>query len=347
MNVIDILILVVTIYLVYIMVRSSRLHESAEFQTKGVKKRKHKKHRKYKNILKHTDVTDSNIRNNNDKFKFVEIQFHNDYKEIHTAIIKMSDQKQLFNTADIPVNHTKPSPKKTDKLIKHFLRELNRVIKSTEDTSPEKSGWNVAVPNENAKNGWDEHMESLGLPSSIYKPPSAKSHVKLLEVKQVSAMETEYDMRITCVLLCKKQNTQDQILLKVNFWIDKRDINEDRNIFNDNEDTYSVDNINDELKVVIEEIFIIGYYVADTQHNKGTVQDFYNFTDITGRDGMMNQEEILKQLVAKRKARALETGTSILSPRELEQMKAQIPHMTNFEQYRSENNIFSSHDSEE
>ena len=157
----------------------------------------------------------------------------------------------------------------------------------------------MAAPNKNIASGWDEHMKNLGLPPSIYKS-STKSHIQLVDTKEISAMETENEMRITCVLLCKKQNVRDQILLKVNFWIDKRDINEDREIFND-EDTYSVGN--DELKVVIEDVFIIGYFINETCGTKSS-QDFYNFKNITGKDGMMNQGEMTKQLIDKRKARA-------------------------------------------
>jgi hypothetical protein len=352
MNIIDILILVVTIYLIYIMVKPSILeantsistplhkkyktHERNKKHTKRTRHKKHKKYGKHNNASTHMDPPEYD-----NKLKFVDMQFHNDYKEIDTAIVKMSDQKQLFNTADVPVNHTKPGTRKTDKLIKYFMTHINASIRSMGDNPVETAGWNIALPNNNTNNGWDKHMNSLGLPSSIYKTSAGKSALQLLETKEISAMETENDMRITCVILCKKQNVRDNILLKINFWIDKKDINEDRNLLND-KDSYSIDN-DDELKVVIENIFIIGYYVVD---NVGSSENFYEFKNITGKDGMMNQEEILKQLVAKRKARAVETGTSILSPRELEQIKAQIPHMTNFEEYRNENNIFSD-DSEE
>jgi hypothetical protein len=293
--------------------------------------RKHKKHKKHKGD-RQIDINQSDP----NRLKFVDMQFHNDYKEIDTAIVKMSNQKQLFNTADIPVNHTKPDRKKTDRLIKYFMQYINTTIESMDNNSPETAGWNIAVPNKNISSGWDKHMKSLGLPSSIYKTSADRSSLQLLETKETSAMETENDMRITCVILCKKQNVRDHILLKINFWIDKKDINEDRDFLND-EDSYSI-NSDEELKVVIENIFIIGYYLADSDH----AENFYEFKNITGRDGMMNQEEILKQLVAKRKARSVETGTSILSQRELEQIKAQTPHMTNFEEYRNENTIFSS-----
>ena len=347
MNIIDILILVVAVYLVYIMVKPSILKSniSEESSISTVSRKKHRKnkkntsHKSHKSHKKHDKYDKISIHTNPssvDKLKFVDIQFHNDYKEIDTAIVKMSNQKQLFNTADIPVNHTKPNVKKTDRLIKYFMKYINNTIKSMGDNPVETAGWNIAVPNNNKNTAWDKHMNSLGLPSSIYETPADKSTLQFLETKEISAMETENDMRITCVILCKKQNVRDQILLKINFWIDKKDINEDRNFLND-KDSYSIEN-DEELEVVIENIFIIGYYITD---GSGSSENFYEFKNITGKDGMMNQEEILKQLVAKRKARAVETGTSILSPRELEQLKAQIPHMTNFEEYRSENNIFS------
>ena len=133
MNVIDIIILIVTVYLVYIMVKSSVPTEHYGKKTHKNKK-KHKKKRKH--IREHMNLTPNSNNNSNsddnNNLKFSEIQFHNDYMEINTAIVKMSDQKQLFNTADIPVNYTKPSAKKVDKLIKYFIRELNSVIKSPE-----------------------------------------------------------------------------------------------------------------------------------------------------------------------------------------------------------------------
>lgn len=348
MNTIDIIIITVVFYLIYIMVLVKPKSETFNNSCRKKNKLNKLKKKKYcdSDLDYYLSVLNKNKndnKHNKNKLQFTEIQFHNDYRDILTGISKISEHKQLFNTSDKPIENTNPHKKKVIKLVKYFINELNKVIKDDSSLTLNcNSGWNDARPMDNVKSGWEKHMESLGLPSSLYKPPASKSKLKLLDIKNMFATESEDDMRITCIILCKKKHINDQILLKVNFWVDKRDINNDRDFFKDNEDTMSIED-DDELKVVIEEIFILGFFVKDTGSGDSSgrsKKDFYHFDNIE-KDGMMDQEEILKQLMKKHRDRALETNTRICSlDAENKQIQEQTPHLTNYEAYKNTRTIF-------
>ena len=350
MNTIDIIIILVVFYLIYIMVLPKSTDEQFGNSCKNKKIKSKKKNRRHRSDLDlYLDILNNNTNAStselNNDCQFTEIQFHNDYRDVLTAISSLAAQKQLFNTSDKPVETTQPHNKKVTRLINYFMKELNRVVKGNCSSSiNSSSGWNEVLPQDNVKSGWDKHMESLGLPSSIYTPPATKTKLKLIDVKNTFAVESDDDMRITCIVLCKKKNVLDKILLKINFWIDKRDINNDRDFFKDNDDndTLSIQN-DEELKVVIEEIFTLGFFVKDGKGGKSSGnsrKDFYHFDNIE-KDGMMDQEEILKQLMKKHRDRALETNTRICSlDAENKQIQEQTPHLTNYESYKNTRTIF-------
>lgn len=347
MSPIDLIIIIVVVFFVYRLTRSKRSVEHLEDNTTESERRDKRRHRHRKKssnrhkMERYLDVDMKRVSHESPELIFTESQFHNDYRDLITAVSTMADQKQLFNTGGLPVKNTKPNDRKSKRLINYFMNELNRVVMEKASGSLGTNGtWNDVLPMENVKSGWDKQMEKLGLPTSVYTAPAKSAKVKMLEMKSCYATETDDDMRITCVLLCKKENTTDQILFKVNFWADKKDINGDRDFFKDNDDTYSIDD-EEELRIVIEQIFILGYYVQEYSGSSTMRKDFYKFDNLEGQDGMMDQKEILRQLMKKQRDRARETNTVINpdNPNSL-QLKKQTPHLTNYEEFENTRTIF-------
>ena len=271
---------------------------------------------------------------------FLELQFHNDYRDVITAVNLLAAQKQLFNTSDKPLVTTKPDIRKIKKLVKYFINEVNKSIDTqVTDTLNVNSGWDEFVPQKTIQSGWDKQMKELGIPNTLYNEPAGKSKIKLLKIDFYYALETEDDMRITCFIIVQKRNkdVKDQMLIRINFWFDRRDINEDRNFFDDEVNP----NKNQNLELVIEEIFIIGYLTDITRGVRSKRENFYNYEGITDNDGMMNQKEILRQLMQKHKDRALETNNRISSfDNEYEKIVKELPKVTDYKSYKNTRTIF-------
>ena len=277
-----------------------------------------------------------------DKYQFTEMQYHPQYSDLLTAVTRISEQKQLFNKSDKPVENTTPDKKKTEKLLDHFIDTLNSSMLDVNNDIGKTTSWNENSKLQTMKSGWEKHMENLGLPSSIYNNDVTdeinKSKLRLLEIHSVYALETECDMRITCIILCKKNGLDDKILLRVNFWVDNNDVNNDRDFFKDDTNTYSIIS-DDELKVVIEYIFILGYFVRNpcgTDKFSKKRDKFYHFDNIE-KDGMIDQEQVLTQLMEKQKNRADEINTRICKSGK---DKEDIPHLSEYNSYRNTRTIF-------
>jgi hypothetical protein len=285
-----------------------------------------------------------------DSYHFTEMQYHPEYMDLLSVITNISEQKQLFNRSDKPVENTKPNKNKTKKLLENFIDTVNDNIVNICNTEGKLTGWDKHDKLKSMKSGWDKHMEQLGLPSSVYSEckNNIKSELKLLEIHSTYALETDCDMRITCIILCKKKGVHDKVLMRVNFWIDNNDINNDREFFKDNNDTYSIDN-DDGLNIVIEDIFILGYFVRDPRGNDKFSKNrdkFYHFDNIE-KDGMIDQKQVLEQLMKKQKERANEISTRICSLGKEDEKANKIPHLSEYNSYKNTRTIFDDIDNKE
>jgi len=226
---------------------------------------------------------------------FVEMQFHNDYKDVITAFDKMTETtgKPLFNRSNEPVKYTPLTPDDGVDFIDTFLTELNQVLKNKVlDTADLENGWNNIQENPNVENGWEKQMKQLGLPPNLYNKGSKRDNVHLVRIDKVDKFQTDSQIRHDVYCIMQKDNSLDQIVVKVSFLMNQHDLNNDRNFFNDDK---TVD-----LDINLESVFIIGFMTNHSygSTNKNTRQDFYTFENIE-KDGMMDQEEIFKQLKKK------------------------------------------------
>jgi hypothetical protein len=231
---------------------------------------------------------------------FVEVQFHNDYRDAQNAIILLiPNQRQLFNRSNLPIiNVSTPSNDEILPLIKNFIKEINRVLKNNVGDEYIVRDWKNNMAEKEYKSGWDKQQEKLGLPGSIYNTPVGKEPLKLIKVDHKERFETENEIRYVLFLVLQKPSAKDQMLLKISFQIDKQDINIDREFFDKGK------NENQTL-IKIEEAFVMGFLTKHSFGKHSIKNKYYNFDGIT--DGRIwSQKEIMNQINQKRKQYELE-----------------------------------------
>lgn len=226
---------------------------------------------------------------------FIEMQFHNDYKDVITAFDKMTEfgGRPVFNRSSQPVDYISMNKMDGYKLLFPFVSELNSVlINKIKDVVDLENGWNNIQENPTVENGWEKQQKKLGLPGSIYDKGAGKSKVQIITVDKVDRFETDTQIKYDVYAIIQKDNSLDQMVIRISLLMDRRDLNEDRNFFKDDK---TVD-----LNIHLESIFIVGFMTSHSygSQNKNTRQDFYTFENIE-KNGMMDQEEIIKQLKKK------------------------------------------------
>jgi len=232
---------------------------------------------------------------------FAEMQFHNDYRDVITAIdCVVETGRPLFNRSNLPVKAVEISKSETKNLLRAFVKTLNRNIKNNIKNEADLNyGWKNVMPNSNIESGWQKQLKELGLPEDIYGKNAKKSSVRIIKIDRVDKFETKDQVRIDVYLVMQKLNVSDQMVTKVSFVMDKDDLNMDRNFFKKNKDV--------DLNVHIESIFIVGYLTDQSYGSKRNYFDFYTFENIE-KDNIMDQEEIFKQLRQKYADRQIETN---------------------------------------
>ncbi len=225
---------------------------------------------------------------------FVEMQFHNDYKDVITAFdIICESGRPVFNRSSEPVKFTPLENKQGDQMVEVFINQLNTVMKDKiKDIVSMENGWQNIQENPSVESGWEKQMKKLGVPSNIYDKGTKKAVIRLIKVDKVDMFETDSQIKYDIYCIIQKDGSYDQMVIKVSFIMDRNDMNEDRNFFNDNN---TVD-----LNVHVESIFVVGYMTNHSygSQNKNVRQDFYTFENIE-KNGMMDDAEVIKQLKKK------------------------------------------------
>jgi len=227
---------------------------------------------------------------------FQEVQFHQDYRDTSNAFNLLTDQKPFFNLADLPVtNVEKPSNTEIKNLISKFIKEVNKTVKNHVSDEIALNNWSDNMPQKKFKSGWEKQQEELGLPASIYTEPAPRSSIRLIKLDHAEKYETDAEVKYVVYLIVQKRNTEDQMVVKVSFVVDKNDLNLDREFFDKRKNTY-------ETSVSIEEISIVGFMITEGYGDQTALSrdKFYDYDKID--DGrMFNQKEIIKQLNKKRR----------------------------------------------
>lgn len=260
MNVINILLILIILYMLYILVYSKPQKTRENYDSI---RRQHKykqdgtsRQKIINDVISWDDsysTYDSGVlRKEPINPNILDVQFHNDYRDVITAINNLvPDQKQLFNLPNIPVVYSEPKTSEVKNLISDFINVVNiNIAQEVPNARNKNSGWDEAIPDPRIESGWEKVQKGLGLVPSLWSDPVAKSGIKLININYVQKYETEDELKYSCDIIVQKAGVDDQMMLKASFVQDKRPLIDENNFFTSK---------NVQMKVVIEEVFILGY----------------------------------------------------------------------------------------
>lgn len=274
---------------------------------------------------------------------FINNQFNNDYRDVITGINNLiPDKKQLFNLPNEPVDYTEPEAGEVKNMLTDFIAVLNEnLVKEVPSYRNPNSGWDEVIPDPTTKSGWDKVQDSLGLTSSLYSRPKtsadykAKRPVKLVSIDKVQKYETEDEVKYTCDIVIQKKGVSDQMVLKASFVQDKRPLHDENNFFI---------NKTIDLKIVIEDIYIIGYLSQDgdnaTQMFDKDNEKFYDYDEME-YNNMIDPKTVQRVLMDKYKHRTeeMEQRNAMLDE-EGQEFHKELPNIYDFSNIRGTQTIF-------
>ena len=298
----EIFVIIIMAILIYIFIRKKQSYNKEH--KKKIYKKKSIIYPNNEIIINKTNKLEPNL--NSD---LVEIQYHVDYSDTITAINALTPQKELFNLSFSPVETSVPKETTTNQLVSIFMNSLNDEIKKTPQFLNVNSGWNNMNMRQREKSNQEKQLESIGITSKLYNTPAQKEEVILLKIDKAEQYSTDTQYRIEVHIIVQKKNVSDQMVLMVQFFMEKED-NDTRDKFFDKKLS------NDDFKttVLIERIFIVGF-LTNKSLLRTKMEKFYEYDEnIIRNDGTMNQEKVLKMMIQKHKDRddALNSFTQTL-----------------------------------
>lgn len=252
-----------------LIIKSNNKDSEIPFEHYDNKNNLKKKYEKTKNINTNNNLID--IFNNNKKMvrclnnlndnvkinpNFVDIKFHNDYRDITTAIKNIiSPDKHIFNENNDPVETTKILPtKEINDIVNDFIDLLNKNLNTqVSENRTQNSGWDEDMPQKTVESGWDKIQKSLGLPVSLYNDPAKKGKVNIIKINNVIQQKSCNEIQYKIDLILQKENVEDQMML--NLVIIQQSIKSN--------------------KIIIKNIDIIGYLSENTLVPSQQFQDDY------------------------------------------------------------------------
>lgn len=268
---------------------------------------------------------------------FLYIQWHNDYRDVVTAINNLiPERKQFFNLPNIPVVYSEPEVGEVKNLVKDFIEVINKnLVEEVPSYRNPNSGWDEAITDPNVESGWDKVQKSLGLAPSLYDRPAGKAPVRLIAVKLVQKYETEDEIKYAIELVIQKASVDDQMVIKASFVQDKRPMRDENNFFY----TRIID-----LKVVIEDLYIIGFLSNDGVDDKLNfdyeANKYYDYNQMEVNN-MTDPKYIQRVLMDKYRQRTQEMEQrNAMLDEEGQEFHAQLPHIYDYSNIRGTRTIF-------
>lgn len=353
---VNIILIFLVAYVIYTLTRNkSKINNTTELDKKteqfkiNRKRNKHVKHDKYveaddllQDIISWDDSHDYSVDSGvvtvaHVNPNFIKIQFHNDYRDVITAINNIvPDRKQLFNIPNIPLKYSEPPVSEVKNLVNDFVGVLNaNLATDVPNQRNPNSGWDEAVVDPTVESGWEKSQRGLGLPVSLYEKPAKKAPVKLIAIQLVQKYETEDEIKYSCDLVLQKVNAYDQMVVKADFVQDKRPLHNENNFFTSK---------NIQMKVMIENVFINGYLShegSDAQNEfDGDDVKFYDYNKLE-YDNMTDPKYVQKILMEKyrQKNEEMEQRTAMLDE-EGQAFNSNLPNMYDFPNIKGTRTIF-------
>ena len=221
-----------------------------KIKNKTIKNNKNNKNKK-------NDKNDKKVRFNIDNTNkyFSETQYNSNYSDTIDAFNLISLQKHTFNTTQLPIiKVTKIKDTDAEKMANNFIDELNNVIGNPQNN------WATNSLEKPVKSGWDDSMDALGLPPSIYDKPAKISKIKLIKIDYAEKVETDSEIEINIYMVVQKLNTDIQMVIKISLLLSKNDVNLEREFFDKTKNTF-------ETKIIIQNIFVVGFLLNEFTNN--------------------------------------------------------------------------------
>jgi len=278
--------------------------------------------------------------------EFITEQYHKDYNDTITAINNLTPQKELFNMGFLPVKIMQPSTHNVEELVRLFVRKVNDEVENrvAEYLNP-NSGWNDQGKRKKTKSGFSTQMEELGLPGDLYTEPADKAQIQLIAIQGAEQQMTDDQIRFIVHIVVQKPNVADQMVLKVQFFMEKEDLKSGdldaaRNFFA--RSLVEQDPVNDIMKldntVIIEQVFTEGYLT-----NSGTavtrMDKFYEYPDIMNANGIVDQYKVLQIMKAKHEERSAELSSFLCSVDDQTKELHDVPSIGDYQSYKNTRTI--------
>ncbi len=222
----------------------------------------------------------------NDRF-FTPCKFHNDYIDVLNALNKYDGisphDKQLFNINNIPVTIDKniknnEEINKVGLMIDNFIDELNEKIVNIQNETSHytTNGWNNKYE-QTYEDPFRKFRKSLGLPETLYNDEVKGTKIYLHKFFNIDKYQTEQEIKYIVHVIIKRDMSDDALLLKISFVIDK----------------------SNPTNVIIENIDIVGSISNRViSQEYADVNNFYNFESLN-ENNMVNIGNVMNELAYK------------------------------------------------
>ena len=281
--------------------------------------------------------------------EFIEKQYHKDYNDTITAINNLTPQKELFNMGFLPVKEIDPDPGNIKELVKLFIDRVNEEVDNrVSEYLHVNSGWNDQGKRKKVKSGFEEQMEELGLPGDLYTQPADKARIKLIAIQNAEQHMTDDQIRFVAHIVIQKKNVKDQMVLKVQFFMEREDLKSggdhrdkffDRSVDNHNKHVLKVDQDQDlDRVVIIEQVFTAGF-LTDNGRAKTRMDKFYEYKDIKNRDGIIDQYKVLQIMKKKHAERSKELSSFLCSVDDQTKELHDVPSIGDYASYQNTRTI--------
>ena len=279
--------------------------------------------------------------------EFIEKQYHKDYNDTITAVNNLTPQKELFNMGFLPVKEVDPDPGNINELVKLFITKVNdEVDHRVSEFLHTNSGWNDQGKRKKIKSGFEEQLEELGLPGDLYTQPADKARIRLVAIENAEQHMTDDQIRFVAHIVIQKKNVKDQMVLKVQFFMEREDLKSggdareqffDKSLGNHHKDQLRADQKLDNI-VIIEQVFIVGF-LSDSGRGKTRMDKFYEYKDIQNQNGIIDQYKVLQIMKKKHADRSRELSSFLCSVDDETKELHDVPSIGDYEAYRNTRTI--------
>lgn len=255
----------------------------------------------------------------------LDIKFHNDYRDIMTAVDNMvPNQKKIFNIINSQAQYQIGDYQEHKEIAEDFMILLNNQISKLSDNRNNNSGWDEPLPDPNIKSGWDKFTQHMGIPCSIYEDKATNGNIYLVDIFNNEKHSTLDEIKYITTLIIGKEHVDDQLMLRLSVVKDKRC--KSKSI---------------KQKIVIEDLTIIGYLsdYGDSNAPENERESFYAFNS-TSKSDVINNHQIIQEL-EKNFTKRMDTVQIMMSSVDPDEriFGASLPPRTDLESHKVTRNV--------